>query len=138
MINIPFLPIAKFILRKVSYFLDNPVKSSKNIKVNLPEINFYLRISMRSQYRTHAQTSVGYGIAKEEREGWGFTEENRKGIDQKDSSVSKSTSHLKLFDKDGVHQNLQHCYDEIGSGDRIFKKFEDQIAWNVQHVAETM
>lgn len=52
--------------------------------------------------------------------------------------MSKSTSHLKLFDKDGVHQHLQHCYNEIESGDRISKKFEDQIAWNVQYVAETM
>lgn len=128
MINIHFLSIAKLISKKVSYFLDNPVKSSKNIEVNLQKMNFYLGINMRSQYRTHAQDSVGYGIAKEEREGWVFTGGNRK---QENSSVSKSTSHSKLFDKDGVHQNLKHSYKEMGSRDRISKKYEDQIAWTM-------
>lgn len=98
-------------------------------------MNFYWGINIRSQYRTHAQDSVGYGIAKEEREGWVFNGGNRK---QENSSVIKSISHSKLFDKDGVHQNLKHSYKEMGSGDRISKKYEDQIAWNMQPVAETM
>lgn len=45
-------------------------------------MNFYWGINMRSQYRTHAQDSVGYGIAKEEREGWVFNGGNRKQAKQ--------------------------------------------------------